>query len=100
MSTELAVGFDDLNVLTEDGIEVFTLNMNASPDLPPYYVEVAGRRFAYSSTSFLLKGHSATLPAFIRAHQAEGRLVILIERDNRYMAYVHDPAAPTNDGEA
>ncbi len=99
MSTELAVGFEDLGVLTEDGIEVFILNMNESPDVPPYYVDVAGRRFAYANQSFLIKGHSATLPAFVREHEAERRLVILVERHNRYMAYVHDPDAPTDDDE-
>lgn len=99
MSTELAVGFDDLGVLTEDGVEVFTLNMNESPEVPPYYVDIAGRRFAYSSQSFLIKGHSATLPAFVRQHEADGHRVILVERNNRYMAYIHDPAAETDDEE-
>lgn len=89
----LAVTFDDLSVLSEGGIEVFVLNLELAEANPPYFIEVAGRRFAYSSITFLLKGHSAALPAFVREHEAEGRLVLLVQRRNRYIAYVHDPAA-------
>lgn len=97
MTTELAVTFDDMTVLAEEGIEVFVLDMGELPDLPPYYVDVAGRRFAYASTTFPVKGHGATLPPFVRAQEAAGHLVVLGERGGRYMAYVHDPEAAQDD---
>ncbi len=97
MSTELALGFDDLDVLEEDGIEVFVLNMNESPDVPPYYVDVAGRRFSYSGVTFLVRGHSAALPGFVRDHEAAGRLTLMVERNSRYIAYVYDPTAIAED---
>ncbi len=99
MTTELAVGFDDMTVLSEDDIELFVLNLEEDPDLPPFYVDVAGRRFAYSSSTFPVKGHGATLPPFIREQEAAGNLVILVERSGRYMAYVHDPNAVYDDEE-
>ena len=52
MPTEVAVTFDDMAVLSEGGIEVFILDMDEYPDLPPFYIDVAGRRFAYSSVTF------------------------------------------------
>ena len=33
----------------------------------------------------------------VREHEAEGHLVLLGERDDRYMRYVHDPAAIEDD---
>jgi hypothetical protein len=93
MPTELAVGFDDLTVLSEDALELFVLNLDDDPDLPPFYVDVAGRRFAYSSNTFPVKGHGATLPPFVEEQEAAGNLVILVERNDRYMAYVYDPNA-------
>jgi hypothetical protein len=97
MPTELAVGFDDMTVLSEDDLELFVLNLDEDPDLPPFYVDVAGRRFAYSSTTFPVKGHSATMPPFVREQEAAGNLVLLVERNNRYMAYVYDPNAVYDD---
>lgn len=97
MSTELAVGFDDMTVLSEGGVDVFLLDWVQAEDVPPYYIDVAGRRFAYTAVTFLTKGHSAQLPDFVRAQEAEGKLVILVEREGRYLAYVHDPNAPVED---
>ena len=50
MPTEIAVGFDDMTVLSEGGVDVFLLNMDEMEDVPPYYIDVAGRRFSYSSS--------------------------------------------------
>jgi len=99
MPTELAVGFDDMTVLSEGGVDVFLLDWVQADDVPPYYIDVAGRRFAYTAQTFLTKGHSAQLPDYVRAQEAEGKLVILVEREGRYMAYVHDPNAPVEDEE-
>ncbi|MGE0135336.1 MAG: hypothetical protein AB7U23_10420, partial [Dehalococcoidia bacterium] len=86
-------------VLSEGGVDVFLLNMNEFDDVPPYYIEVAGRRFSYSSSTFPTKGHGAHLPRFIAEQEAAGNLVVLGERNERYIAYVHDPNAPTEDEE-
>lgn len=99
MATELAVGFDDMTVLSEGGVDVFVLNLDADPDVPPYYIEVADRRFAFSGVTFLVRGHSAQLAAFVREHEADGRLLILAERKDRYFAYVFDPAAEPDEEE-
>ncbi len=97
MVTELAVGFDDMVVLSEGGVDVFVLNLDADPEVPPYYIDVAGRRFAFSGVTFLVRGHSAQLSQFVREHEAEGRLLLLGERRDRYFAYVFDPAADTGE---
>lgn len=97
MPTELAVTFDEMTVLTEEGVDVFVLNLDAEEDVPPFYIDVAGRRFAYTGATFLVKGHSALLPRFLREEEAAGRIVILGERDERYYAYVHDAAAPADE---
>ena len=99
MTTEVAVGFDDMTVLSEGGVDVFLLNMEELDDVPPYYIDVAGRRFAYSSITFPTKGHSAQLPDFLREQEAEGKLVVMGERGGRYLAYVHDPAAALEEDE-
>ncbi len=100
MPIELAVTFEELSVLAEGGIEVFVLNMSALRDVPPFYIDVAGRRFAYTATTFPVKGHGATLPPFVRAEEAAGHLVMLGERSGRYLAYVYDPAAVYDDEDA
>lgn len=97
MTTELAATFDQMDVLAEDGFEVFVLNIEEREELPPFYIDVHGRRFAFTSTTFPVKGHGATLPPFVRAEEAAGHIVLLAVRGDRYMAYVHDPAAPADD---
>lgn len=99
MPTEIAVGFDDMTVLSEGGVDVFLLNMDDLEDVPPYYIEVGGRRFSYSSSTFPTKGHGAQLPRFISEQEAAGNLVVLGERQDRYIAYVHDPNAVAEDDE-
>jgi hypothetical protein len=97
MTTELVVTFDEMSVLTEDGIELFVLDMGDLADVPPFYIDVAGRRFSYASATFPVKGHGATLPPFVRAEEAAGHLLLLGERGGRYLAYVHDPDTVVDD---
>lgn len=99
MPTELAVTFDDMTVLSEGGVDVFLLNMEEMDDVPPYYIDVSGRRFSYSSTTFPTKGHGAMMPRFVAEQEAAGNLVVLGERQERYIAYVHDPSAISDDEE-
>jgi hypothetical protein len=89
--TEIAVTFDDMTVLSEEGVDVFVLNWNDEEDPPPYYVDVGDRRFAFSSSTFQVNGHGPWLPGQLREHEAEGRIPLLVERDDRYYLYLHDP---------
>jgi hypothetical protein len=100
-ATALTVTFDDLYVLTsedpEGEVDLFALNWNEQPGLPPYYITVAERRFAFTGATYLVRGHGAGLPRFVRGEEAEGRLVMLVEREDRLLVYVHDPAAEAED---
>ena len=97
--TALAVTFDELTVLSEQGVDVFVLHWSEEPEPPPYYVEVQGRRFHFTGTSFKASGHSALLSDWVRVQEAEGRTAMLVDRDARYYAYVHDPASDAEEGE-
>lgn len=95
--SELEVGFDDLTVLSEGGADVFVLNLNGADAPPPYYLSVAGRRFAFTGETFLIHGHSAGLAGWVREQDERGALPLLAERGDRYLRYVHDPAAEDED---
>ena len=95
--SELEVGFDDLTVLSEGGADVFVLNLNGA-DAPPYYLSVAGRRFAFTGETFLIHGHSAGLAGWVREQDERGALPLLAERGDRYLRYVHEPPADDGDG--
>lgn len=96
-ATELTVGFDDLFVLSTDGVDAFVLNWNEAENPPPFYIDVGGRRFAFTADTYLVRGHGADLPRYLTAEEAEGRLALLVERDGRYLVYSHDPNAPEDD---
>ncbi len=91
------VGFDALDLLTDDGVELFVLSLNERAAPPPYYVTAEGRRFHYSGETFLLQGRGAELPRYVAAREEEGVLVLLVERFDRYLAYIHDPAEEAED---
>lgn len=95
--TSMTVTFDELYVLQSGGVDCFVLNWNEAPALPPYYITVDGRRFAYTGTSYLVKGHGAELPRWVQAEEAAGHLVLFVERDDRLLAYLHDPSAVEDD---
>jgi hypothetical protein len=97
--SELAVSFDEMTVLSEGGADVFLVNLNDTEETPPYYIAVNGRRFSFEGLTFLIQGHSAVMPAWVRENEAEGRLVILGERDDRYLRYVYDPQAELEEDE-
>ncbi len=97
---QVDVTFEQMGVLSdEDGDETFILDWNWEAAPPPYYVNVEGRRFAYSGETLLAKGHGAKLARLMREHQGAGRLVIFVERAGRLLVYVHDPAARDDDEE-
>lgn len=95
--TELT--FDDLDVISAEDVDAFSVNWNTAATPPPYYFIVDGRRFAYSGETFLINGFGAGLPRWVQEHEAEGRLVMFAEREDRLLAYVHDPAAEAEDDE-
>ena len=97
--SELAVTFDEMTVLSEGGADVFIVNLNDYEDTPPYYIDAGGHRFHFDGATFLIKGHSAVMPQWVHENEAEGRLVILGERDERYLRYVYDPADEAEDEE-
>jgi hypothetical protein len=96
-ATAITVTFDDLYVLTsedaEGEVDVFVLNWNEEPLPPPFYVTVSDRRFALSGLTFLVRGHGAALPRWVREEEAAGHLTMFVEREDRLLAYVHDPEA-------
>lgn len=91
--TEREVTFDEMTVLSEDGVDVFHLNLVEEAQTPPYYVVVDGRRFAFSGRTYLIQGHGAVMPRELAEEQEAGRLPIIVERGDRYYLYLHDPAA-------
>ncbi|MEE8338339.1 MAG: hypothetical protein V3R95_09765 [Dehalococcoidia bacterium] len=96
-ATEVEVTFDDMTVLSEGGVDVFLLNWNQPADPPPFYIDVAERRFSYASETFLLAGHGAAMVDQLREHEAEGRTPLLLEREGRYYLFLHDPAVEAED---
>ena len=96
-AADIEIGYDDLTVMSEVGFDVFIFNWNDFTSPPPYYVTVEGRRFSFSSKTVLFQGHGAVLAGLIAEHDTEGRMVLLVERDDRYLLYLHDPAAEAAD---
>jgi hypothetical protein len=97
---QVDVSFEEMGVLAdEEGVEAFTLDWNLEEAPPPYYLNVAGRRFAYTGETLLVKGHGAKFGAVVKEHEAGGRLVIFVERAGRLLIYVHDPSATDDDEE-
>ncbi len=98
-SSALSAGFSDLYVLDTEDVEAFVIDLNGRDAAPPFYVDVDGRRFTFTAATFLLSGHGAALPDYVRAEEAEGRLVLFGEREDRLLIYGHDPNAEVEDGE-
>ncbi len=96
-SAALSVGFGELYVLDTEDVEVFVLDLNGRDAAPPFYIDVDGRRFTFTAATFLLRGHGAALPDYVRAEEAEGRLALFGERDDRLLIYGHDPSAEVDD---
>lgn len=97
--TERAYSMDDLYVVSEGGVDVAVLNLTDLPQVPPYYVDIDGRRFVFTSRTYPIKGHAAQMPREVQAESDAGRLALLVERGPRYYLYVCDPAAAEADGD-
>ena len=96
-SAALSVDFAELYVLDTEDVEAFVLDLNGREEPPPFYIDVDGRRFTFTAATFLLSGHGASLPDHVRAEEAEGRLVLFGERDDRLLIYSHDPTVAVED---
>ena len=96
---DVEVSFEDMTVLSEGGVDVFVLQWEADGAPPPFYVDVDGRRFHFTSRTFLYDGHGAAMPRYVQEEEAEGRIPLLVQRNDRFYIYSHDPNAEEEDGE-
>ena len=94
----LDITFNDLNILSTGGVDVLVLNLNEWNNDIPFYLEIDQRLFALQpSNTHLVSGHGAQLPNWITNEESEGRLTILVERNERYLVYIHDTLAIDED---
>ena len=94
----LDITFNDLNILSTGGVDVLVLNLNEWDNDVPFYLEIDQRLFALQpSNTHLVSGHGAQLPNWITNEESEGRLTILVERNERYLVYIHDTLAVEED---
>ena len=94
----LDITFNDLNILSTGGVDVLVLNLNEWNSDIPFYLEIDQRLFALQpSNTHLVSGHGAQLPNWITSEESEGRLTILVERNERYLVYIHDTLAIDED---
>ena len=97
--TSVTLTFDQLDVLSTGGVDVFMYDAAEAPNPPPYSITVDGRRFAFTGQTFLEHGHGAVLPRWAEDEEAAGHLVMVARRNERLLAYVHDPASAEDDAE-
>lgn len=95
----LHVEFEDFTLLETGDVDVFVLNLNELDGPPPFYIQVGERRFALQRDTYQVRGHGAELPAWLREEETAGRIVLLGERDDRFLTYIHDPAEEDEDDE-
>ena len=94
----LDITFNDLNILSTGGVDVLVLNLSEWNNDIPFYLEIDQRLFALQpSNTHLVSGHGAQLPNWITNEESEGRLTILVERNERYLVYIHDTLAIDED---
>jgi len=96
-SEPMVATYDDFQLLETGDVDTFLIDFNELPTAPPYFIDVDGRRFALQRDTFLVRGHGATLPDWLREQDAADRLVLLAERGTRYLIYIHDPNAEEED---
>jgi hypothetical protein len=91
-TTSVTLTFDDFYLLTAEDIDAFAVNWTEHPTPPPYNVIVDGKKFVHTGTTYLVRGFGAELPRWVKEQEAEGHLVLFVERDDRLLSYVYDPA--------
>ncbi len=95
--TSASLTFEDFYVLTAGDVDAFAIDWNEEPAPPPFYVDVDGKRFAYTGLTFLVRGYGAELPKWVHEEEEAGHLVLFVEREGRLLSYVYDPAVEAED---
>jgi hypothetical protein len=78
---------DQLDPLPIDGMLVPRVRLTLGEPTPFHQVKVGDQAYEYEK-SYPIKGHSATLPRFVREQMGAGRKPLLIERPTRYLVYL------------
>lgn len=68
-------------------MEIPRIRLTLGEPTPYHQVRVGEQSYQYEK-SYPIKGHSATLPRFVRQQLGEGRKPLLIERPTRYLVYL------------
>lgn len=93
MATQDSATFElapaDLGTLDLDGLWVPYIDLYDEKFLPTR-VRLGAEEYAFES-SIIIFGHSATLPAKIRALRAAGKKPLIIQRGDRYYTFVTPP---------
>ena len=78
---------DQLEPLAVDGLEIPRIRLTLGEPTPYHQVKVGDQAYQYEK-SYPIKGHSATLPKYVREALGAGRKPLLIERPTRYLIYL------------
>ena len=78
---------DQLEPLPIDGMLIPRIRLTLEEAPPFHQVKVGEQAYQYEK-SYPIKGHSATLPRFVREQMGAGRKPLLIERPTRYLVYL------------
>lgn len=78
---------DQLEPLPIDGLEIPRIRLTLGEPTPYHQVKVGDQAYEYAK-SYPIKGHSATLPRFVREQLSAGRKALVIERPTRFLVYL------------
>jgi hypothetical protein len=86
-TTVLQIREADLGRLEVDNMRLLYADLY-DLDFVPTRIQVGDREFVYQR-SFPVRGHGAIMPPYIRSLIDEGRVPLVVERNERYYVYVH-----------
>jgi hypothetical protein len=70
-----------------DGMVLPRIRLTLGEDVPYYQIKVGPQAYEYVK-SYPIKGHSATLPKYVREQMNAGRKALIIERPTRFLVYL------------
>ena len=76
-----------LEPLPIDGLDVPRIRLTLGEPPPYHQVRVGEQEYEYDK-SYPIKGHSATLPRYVREQMGAGRKPLVIERPTRFLVYL------------
>ena len=76
-----------LDPLPLDGLLVPRVRLTTGEPVPHSQVRLGGQEYRYER-SYPVKGHSASLPRYVREQLAAGKKPLVIERPERYLVYL------------